>query len=41
MTEEKYNNQNIFISMSTIKCNKCNKPVESSDKFCPHCGVHP
>lgn len=25
--------------MSTIKCSKCNKPVESSDKFCPHCGA--
>ena len=25
--------------MSTIKCSKCNKPVELSDKFCPHCGT--
>ncbi len=25
--------------MSTNTCTQCNKPVEGSDKFCPHCGT--
>ena len=25
--------------MSTINCDKCNKPIAKDDKFCPHCGA--
>jgi len=25
--------------MNQLKCSKCYNPIESSDKFCPHCGA--
>ncbi len=25
--------------MTSIICNKCNKPITADDKFCPHCGA--
>jgi len=25
--------------MKSLKCNKCGKPIDKLDKFCPHCGV--
>ena len=25
--------------MKSLNCNKCGKPIDKVDKFCPHCGA--